>query len=316
MGEWEAWLKAGTGDNKTDIVVIADFWERTGGLFSRDRDLSANAFYVPFGGISNRSGTFPGRVGDFPSFRLVPSMFFGPGGLPRPGVNTPLPHSAPNVATSPFYIFPSDAFGTPAATHAIFGIYPDFKGGGDYFAFNSAAFTPALPPADRQAYYGSFTRDLCDKYLTMFADFKYVRSFFEPSFAAVQFGPDPFASQGTGVGFSLPSISVPISNPFNPFTVPDATLVINGVPVPVTQRVFFRGINDAGSTHDKITYWDSLFDVGLRGEMGEFWRLFQDLELGSGFPLCPKRGAGFVDRRGQPDRAEGCAPRYESSDGI
>src|SRR5438876_8577225 len=26
MGEWEAWLKAGTGDDKTDVVVIADFW--------------------------------------------------------------------------------------------------------------------------------------------------------------------------------------------------------------------------------------------------------------------------------------------------
>src|SRR5213594_356792 len=26
MGEWEAWLKAGTGDDKTDIVVVADFW--------------------------------------------------------------------------------------------------------------------------------------------------------------------------------------------------------------------------------------------------------------------------------------------------
>ena len=35
MGEWEAWLKAGTGDDKTDIVVIADFYQRTGGLFSR-----------------------------------------------------------------------------------------------------------------------------------------------------------------------------------------------------------------------------------------------------------------------------------------
>ena len=43
MGEWEAWLKAGTGDDKTDIVVIADFYQRTGGLFSRDRDLSSNA---------------------------------------------------------------------------------------------------------------------------------------------------------------------------------------------------------------------------------------------------------------------------------
>ena len=54
MGEWEAWIKAGTGDDKTEIVVIADFWERTGGLFSRDRDLSANAFYIPWGGIDFR----------------------------------------------------------------------------------------------------------------------------------------------------------------------------------------------------------------------------------------------------------------------
>ena len=40
MGEWEAWIKAGTGDDKTEIVVIADFWERTGGVFSADRDIS------------------------------------------------------------------------------------------------------------------------------------------------------------------------------------------------------------------------------------------------------------------------------------
>src|SRR5882762_3120260 len=44
MGEWEAWIKAGTGDDKTDIVVIADFWERLNGVFSRDRNLSANGF--------------------------------------------------------------------------------------------------------------------------------------------------------------------------------------------------------------------------------------------------------------------------------
>ena len=55
MGEWEAWIKAGTGDDKTEIVVIADFWERTGGVFSRDRDLSANAFYIPWGGVDGRT---------------------------------------------------------------------------------------------------------------------------------------------------------------------------------------------------------------------------------------------------------------------
>src|SRR5213080_3397018 len=60
MGEWEAWIKAGTGDDKTEIVVIADFWKRTGGLFSADRDLSANAFYMPWGGIDNRTPYKPG----------------------------------------------------------------------------------------------------------------------------------------------------------------------------------------------------------------------------------------------------------------
>ena len=61
----------------------------------------------------------------------------------------------------------------------------DYKGGGDYFFYNFAAITPALPPADRQAFYGSFTRDVCDKYLTLFADFKFVRSYFDSSLAAV-----------------------------------------------------------------------------------------------------------------------------------
>ena len=45
-------------------------------------------------------------------------------------------------------------------------------------AYNFASVTPALPPGDRQVYYGSFTRDLCDKYLTVFGDFKYARSYF------------------------------------------------------------------------------------------------------------------------------------------
>src|SRR5438270_10432637 len=95
MGEWEAWIKAGTGDDKTDIVVIADFWERTGGLFSRDRDISANAFFIPFGGFDARSGNSPGSV---QGRRLIPKLFFSP--------NSPPPHSAPNAASSPFYKSP------------------------------------------------------------------------------------------------------------------------------------------------------------------------------------------------------------------
>src|SRR6476659_8522452 len=100
MGEWESWIKAGTGDDKTEIVVIADFWKRTGVIFSADRDLSSNAFPIHWGVCDFRSSNFPCRV----QFgRLRPSMFFGPRGTPRFGVNTPLPHSAPNAQTSPFY---------------------------------------------------------------------------------------------------------------------------------------------------------------------------------------------------------------------
>src|SRR6516165_521891 len=153
----------------------------------------------------------------------------------------------------------------------------DYKGGGDYFFLNFAAFTPALPTADRQAFYGSFMRDLCDKYLTMFADFKYVRSFFDASLAAVPFIPDPF-------GFSSFGISVPIQNPFNPFTVADGTVDVNGVGIPVTTGVDFRGLNDTASPrHEKFTYWDSLFDVGLRGEMGEFGDYFKSWNWELGF---------------------------------
>ena len=82
------------------------------------------------------------------------------------------------------------------------GIANGTPGDGNYVAFNFAAFTPALPPADRQVFYGSFVRDICDKYLTIFADFKIARSFFDASLAAVPFLPDPFKNQGTSVGLA------------------------------------------------------------------------------------------------------------------
>jgi len=72
MGEWEAWIKGGTGDDKTEILVIADFWERTGGLFSRDRDLSANAFYIPWGGTDFRTPIKPGGIFSQGGLRLLP----------------------------------------------------------------------------------------------------------------------------------------------------------------------------------------------------------------------------------------------------
>ncbi len=94
MGQWEAWIKAGTGDDKTDIVVVADFQQTTGGVFSRDRDISSNGDFNAFGGFDARSGNFPGHYGGSGGRRLVPTLFFS--------VNTPPPHSAPNAFTSPF----------------------------------------------------------------------------------------------------------------------------------------------------------------------------------------------------------------------
>src|SRR5438128_4136056 len=307
MCEWEAWIKAGTGDDKTDIVVVADFWERTGGLFSRDRDLTANAFYIPWGGFDDREFGVPGGsvagLFSFFGFRLLPSMFFGPGGKPLPGVNTPVPHSAPNAQTSPFYkidfvVNPNAYPGAPGiiGPHA-FEFFPqfgtDYKGGGDYFFYNFAAVTPELPPADRQAFYGSFTRDLCDKYLTVFGDFKYARSFFDSSLAAVPIIPDPFKIPGTNGPFSPRAFSVPIQNPFNPFTVADATIpgfFPDGSGLPVTTGVQFRAVNDTGPRHEKFTYHDYLFDVGLRGEMGEFGDYFKTWNGETGFGYSRNEG--------------------------
>src|SRR5204863_8446772 len=53
--ELEGWLKAGTGDDKTDIVVIADFYNRAA-IYSHDRFLTSNANALAFGGTDNRSG--------------------------------------------------------------------------------------------------------------------------------------------------------------------------------------------------------------------------------------------------------------------
>ena len=129
--ELEGWLKAGVGDDKTDILVIADFYDRAD-IFSRDRDISSNAFAKPWGGFDNRSFNQPGSIGEFTAasplgFRL------------KPGLQRPTPHSAANAATSPQY-----TANIP---------YPD----GNFARFNFAALTPSIPGADRQVYYASLS---------------------------------------------------------------------------------------------------------------------------------------------------------------
>src|SRR5437763_13018598 len=260
--ELETWVIAGTGDDKTDIVIIADAYDRAA-IYGRDRNITSNSNQDAWGGFDNRSTDFPSFIGQLFTnpeaplgFRLIPKLFFSG--------NSPPPHSAPNVSTSPYY------------TKSV--PYPD----GNFTLYNFLAVTPDIPAADRQSFYASFTRDICDKYLTVFADFKYTRSFFDGANQATPFNPDAFTLPN-GAPFSPVGLSVPIQNPFNPFTVADATLIYHGVPVSVTTGVRYRAINDQGNRTNKTTFHDVLFDTGLRGEMGEFADYFKSWNWELGF---------------------------------
>ena len=118
----------------------------------------------------------------------------------------------------------------------------------------------------------------------MFADFKYTRSFFDNATAPGPFNNDPFHN-AAGANFSIVGISVPLQNPFNPFTVADGTLP-PGAPfagTPVTTGVRFRAIGDTGNRTNDFTTHDYLFDAGLRGQLGEFGDYFKAWNWEAGF---------------------------------
>src|SRR6266699_4832452 len=52
--EVEGWIKDGTGDDKTDIVIVADFYDRAA-IYGRDRSITRNANQLAWGGLDNRS---------------------------------------------------------------------------------------------------------------------------------------------------------------------------------------------------------------------------------------------------------------------
>src|SRR5437763_1316250 len=155
QGEELAYLLAGTGDDKTDIVVYAEVYNRAA-IYSRDRDMSSNADSTRFGGLDNRLPDFAGRVGDF---------VYQPGR--NRGAGTPTAHVFPNVASDPQYVPLSSL---PRAQQA----------------FNFLAFTPAVAPVDREYFYGSLDRKICNQYLELFADFKCVHGFWDSGFEPVE----------------------------------------------------------------------------------------------------------------------------------
>ncbi|MEY2538355.1 MAG: iron complex outerrane recepter protein [Verrucomicrobiota bacterium] len=259
-----AYVLAGTGDDKTDIVVYAESYSRDA-IYSRDRNISSNADFTRFGGLDNRSPDFAGRVGDF----VYQPRLNG-------GAASPTGHAFPDVANDPQYVPLSSL---PRAQQA----------------FNSAAFTPAVAPVDREYFYGSLDRKIFDQYLELVADFKYIRGFWDSGFEPVEFTPDVFTDATHPAGISPQGISVPIQNPFNPFTVADYTSPggtnpkfpetrISAVPpgTPLTTGVHYAAL-EAGSRTDEITAHNYEFTGGLKGNLGEFGDYFKTWQWESGF---------------------------------
>src|SRR6476659_6957072 len=264
QGEQRAYLLAGTGDEKTDIVVYAEVYNRAA-IFNRDRDISSNADFTPFGGIDERSEDFAGRVGDF---IYQPSL--------NRGAGSPTRHAFPDAANDPQY---EPLSSLPRAQQG----------------FNYAALTPTMAPVDREYLYGSLDHKISNQYLELFTDFKYVRTFWDGAQAPAPFTPDVFTDATHPFGISPEGISVPIQNPFNPFTVADYTSPggtdpkvpgshISAVPpgTQLTTSVRYAAL-EAGLRTDKITTYNYEFTGGLEGNLGEFGNYFRTWNWQAGF---------------------------------
>ncbi|MEP6603154.1 MAG: TonB-dependent receptor [Spartobacteria bacterium] len=269
-GEERGYLLAGTGDDKTDIVVYAEFYNRAA-LYSRDVHLSSDADFTRFGGTDKRSLNAAGLVAFIPAgfpFVYQPNL--------NGGALTPTPHAFPNVGSDPQYV-------------------PFFMLPREQQRFNFADLTPALPAVDREYFYGSIDRKICDQYLELFADFKYVRTFWDAPQAPVPFAPDVWTDATHPFGVSIRGISVPIQNPFNPFTVPDYTSPGGFDPrfpqsqpsaaptgTQFTTNVLYRGL-EAGLRTNKITTNNYEFTGGLKGNLGEFGDYLKTWNWETGF---------------------------------
>ena len=209
----------------------------------------------------HRSDDFAGHVGDFV---YQPSL--------NGGALTPTPRS---IQSSQTYTDGPNCRSIPS---------PDTLPRGKQL-FNFAALTPAVPAADREYLYGSLDRKIYDQYLELFADFKYVRTFWDGALVPASFTPDVFTDATHPFGISSEGISVPLQNPFNPFTSPSLDdkgkpIVVNGIPF--TTGVHYAAL-EAGVRTDKITTHNYEFTGGLRGNLGEFGDYFKTWQWESGF---------------------------------
>lgn len=264
MAQEVEYLLAGTGDDKTNIVVYAGTFNEAA-IYSRDINIGHDSDFTEWGGGDERSGNFAGRVG---GFQFAPK--FNPAAS---GLLTPTPHFAPNASSDPQYVSRGS------------GIIPR-----EQLAFNFGDNTPSISATDREYLYGSFDRDICDKYLTIFADFKYFRQFWGGALASTPFAPDVWVDAANPFGISDAGISVPTQNAFNPFTVADYTSSGGFNPAFPTTRAsaapagteFTTGVRyrslEAGLRTDQIQADNYLFTGGLNGTLGEFANAWDKLK--------------------------------------
>jgi iron complex outermembrane receptor protein len=265
MGQETAYLLAGAGDEKTDIVVYAGVFNQAA-IFSRDVNISHDADHTEWGGFDGRSGKFPGRVTSQVFKRLEPAS----SGL-KLTIKSPTPHASANQFTDTQYT-------------SLFSLPPERQ------LFNFADLTPNIAATDREFLYGSITGDICDKYLTIFADFKYFRQFWDGALAPAPFD-EVWSDAAHPFGISGPLItSIPIQNAFNPFTVADYTSTGGFDPqfpqtaqsaapagTEFTTGVRYRAL-DVGPRTDKIQTENYLFTAGLKGNLSEFGNAWDKLK--------------------------------------
>ncbi|HEV3244230.1 MAG TPA: TonB-dependent receptor [Chthoniobacterales bacterium] len=285
QGQETAYLLAGTGDDKTNIVVYAGIYNAAS-IHSADVNISHDADKILYGSFDFRSSNMAGRVTGRYFLGLAKNPF-------NNGLLTPTPHASANAFTDTQYTAAGAANGIPR----------------ERSAFNFADLTPDIAATDREYLYGSFDRDLCDKYLTVFADFMYFRQFWDGGLAPTPFTPDiwtdlngnnaafvtganPLGTTGPhAFGISSAGISVPTQNAFNPFTQADYTSAggfsstfpafsqQSAAPAGTefTTGVKYRSL-EAGLRTDKITTNNYVFTGGLKGNLGEFANAWDQLK--------------------------------------
>lgn len=231
----------GGGNDKTDFLMVADYY-RQNDLYNRDRSFSLGADHRPYGGINNGSSyAFPGRFA--------------------------VPANAPGLIGTPFY----DA----TSSDPINLVPPRDTNGraapGDYHLFTDAdrydrtPDTQALPRSERMGIYTTIGHRLFEEKLQVFGEvsFRHLEEHVVTNPALL----DLYGS-GNGAGIPLGTevvdkgvtikgtqLTIPASNPFNPFGVD-----INDGRIRLVEL---------GSFSDDITT-DALRLVGgVRGEINE-----------------------------------------------